>query len=496
MKIYFLNPPFHPHFSRSERSPQVAKSRTLYYPVWLAQAAAIVEQAGAEIALLDAIADGRSLADCLTWIRDGAPDLVVIETTTASMGRDMESVRTMRAAFPDLQILFVGSHVSALPEETLRQCPELDGVVRGEYETPLVELVAARFQGQGMENVRGLSFRQRKGTAETIRHNPDAELLRDLDDIPAVAPIYKRFLHHRNYFFSPAHFPGVMLMTGRGCPHRCAWCVFNQTLHGRRYRFHSTQRILEEFEYIIAHFPDVKEVWIDDDTFTVHRAHVLEICQGIIDRKLRFQNHPFRWYCNARPPLDGETMLRMRQAGCRLMVTGFESGSPEILKQINKGFTVEAAETFMANARRAGLLVHGCFVVGNPGETPQSMEQTLAFAKRLLPDSAQFYFVHPYPGTDYYRWAQENHLLTETDFDRWLDPQGQHRCVITLPQVTADQLTAFCNRAYKEYHFSGPYLRMKLKQLITQPSEGFRSLHSAFHFLRDSWLRRPHASHP
>jgi anaerobic magnesium-protoporphyrin IX monomethyl ester cyclase len=485
MKFFFLNPPFHLYFSRSERSPQVAKSRTLYYPVWLAQAAAIVEKAGAEISLLDAIADQKTLDECISWLGDGAPDVLVVETSTASVTHDIKTIQTVRAAFPKLLILFVGAHVSSVPDETLHQCPELNAVVRGEYEPPLVELVSVLAQNKGLDKVRGLSYRKHSGEKQTIVHNEDADLLEDLDMIPPVTPIYKRFLNHRNYFFSPAHFPGVMLMTGRGCPHRCSWCVFNQTMHGRRSRFHSTQRILEEFEYIIEHFPDVKEVWIDDDTFTVNRPHVREICQEIIDRKLRFQNHPFRWYCNARPPLDVELMHKMKQAGCRLMVTGFESGDPNILKVINKGFSVEQAETFMSNTRDAGLLVHGCFVVGNPGETEQSMDKTLAFAKRLLPDSAQFYYPHPYPGTDYYRWAQENNILTETKFDRWLDEQGQHRCVISLPDASSEQLTAFCERAYKEYHFSRPYIIMKLKQLFTQPSEGFRSLQAGLNFIKN-----------
>jgi radical SAM superfamily enzyme YgiQ (UPF0313 family) len=176
-------------------------------------------------------------------------------------------------------------------------------------------------------------------------------------------------------------------------------------------------------------------------------------------------------------------MKRMRRAGCRLLVTGFESGDPQILRNMQKGFTVEQAQQFMRDARAAGLLVHGCFVVGNPGETRQTMERTLEFAKALMPDSAQFYFVHPYPGTEYYRWAVEKGYLAARSFDEWLDESGNHRCVIELPGLSSTEIKEFCNRAYRAFHFHPRYLGRKLVQLVSQPEEGVRSLRSGFQFL-------------
>jgi radical SAM superfamily enzyme YgiQ (UPF0313 family) len=474
-----LNPPFHASYSRSERSPQVSKSGTLYFPVWLAQAAAYVEKCGAEIGFLDAIASQKDLKGVLDWLRAGQADCLVMETSTASLSTDLQTASSVKQAFPDLLVVLSGSHVSALPEETMARCEAVDVVVRGEYETPLADLSRALSAGSGLAGVRGIAYREDGRVMMTA----EAPLLEDLDEIPFPSILYKRFLDIRKYYFAAALWPGVMLMTGRGCPNRCMWCLFNQTMHGRRYRFRSPANIVSEFEYIAENFPDVREVWIDDDTFTVNKQHLAEVCELIVRRRLAFRKGPFQWYCNARPPLDPEQMKRMRRAGCRLLVTGFESGDPQILRNMQKGFTVEQAQQFMRDARAAGLLVHGCFVVGNPGETRQTMERTLEFAKALMPDSAQFYFVHPYPGTEYYRWAVEKGYLAARSFDEWLDESGNHRCVIELPGLSSTEIKEFCNRAYRAFHFHPRYLGRKLVQLVSQPEEGVRSLRSGFQFL-------------
>lgn len=480
MKIVFINPPFKPNFSRGERSPQVSLSGTLYYPVWLAQAAAFVEKHGAEIALLDAVADRLTDEECISWIGDCNPRCLVLETSTPSWHRDKLFTDLVRGKFPDLFIVIVGTHVSALPEECLQENRAADAVIRGEYEPPLAKLKQALENGGNLAAVDGLSYRDTKG----IHHNPAAPFLEDLDEIPFVSSIYKRFLNHRNYFFAAANYPGIMLMTGRGCPNRCMWCLFNQTLHGRKYRFRSPGKIIDEFEYIIESYPDLKEIWIDDDTFTANKAHVREVCRLIIQKNLFFKHHPFRWYCNARPPLDLDTMRLMKQAGCRLVVTGFESGDSAILRSMHKGFDTGRAIKFMQDARQAGLLVHGCFEVGNPGETVVTMNKTLEFSCKLRPDSAQFYFIHPYPGTEYYAWAKENGYLATDDFALWLHEDGRHRCVLNLPGLSADCLEDFCNRAYKKYHFSLPYLLMKTKQLAFHPAEGLRSIRSGISFVK------------
>ncbi len=478
MKVFFLNPPFKPFFSRSERSPQVAKSRTLYFPVWLAQSAAYIEKNGHTIDFADAVAQDLSPGQCLERIQRFGPGLVIMETSTASIMSDLGVVKKLKERLPAIKTALCGTHVSALPEWTLKACPELDHVIMGEYETATLSLIQAMEKGQA-ESAQGTACH----TGGRIRVNPGAGVIQNLDDIPFASAIYKRFLNHKDYFFAAADYPGIMLMTGRGCPNQCVWCLFNQTLHGRRYRFRSPEKIIAEFEYIIQNFPDVKEIWIDDDTFTANRKHLHKVCELIIERKLKFKTGPFKWYCNARPPVSLESLKLMKKAGCRLIVVGFESGSEAILTRMKKGYTLDKGIALMQHTKKAGILVHGCFMVGNDGETKETMEQTLAHAKKLLPDSAQFYFVHPYPGTRYYAWAAQKGVLASDNFNDWLKPNGQHRCVINLPGLGAEQLEDFCNRAYKRYHFCAPYLFMKLKQLFTHPAEGIRSLRSALNFI-------------
>jgi len=154
-----------------------------------------------------------------------------------------------------------------------------------------------------------------------------------------------------------------------------------------------------------------------------------------------------------------------------------------MLRDMSKGYRVDQAEKFVTNTKKAGILIHGCFMVGNKGETKETMKNTLKYAKQLMPDSAQFYFVHPYPGTEYYDWAKENGYLNTSDFSQWLNEDGTHKCVLELPEVSSKELTDFCNTAYKEYHFNTNYLMMKLRQLFVEPQEGIRSLKSGMQYV-------------
>lgn len=480
MRVFFLNPPFHSGFSRSERSPQVSKSGTLYFPVWLAQAAAFIESNGHDISFIDAVASNKNMDDILIWIKNGTPDLMVVEVSTPSITNDLKIVESIKTSYPNLILVLAGTHPTACSVDLLNKNWFIDFIIIGEYELPLKSLCETLNRKLSLQDVKGIAYRDKSGLIKMTDKSP---LINDLDSIPFTSTIYNRFLDYKNYYFAAAQWPGIMLMTGRGCPNRCIWCLFNQTLHGRKYRFRSPESIVNELEYCIETFSDLREIWFDDDTFTANKEHVHQVCNFIIDKKLKFQKHPFNWYCNARPPLDFSTMQLMKKAGCRLIVTGFESGDPGILLNMHKGFTVEQSFTFMNNARKAGLLVHGCFVVGNQGESIDTMNATLSYAKKLRPDSAQFYFIHPYPGTEYFQWAQQNSYLITENYDEWLDSDGKHKCVISLPGLSAEQMTSFCEFAYRSFHFNPKYVFYKLIQLFTKPSEGFRSLRAGFNYL-------------
>lgn len=203
--------------------------------------------------------------------------------------------------------------------------------------------------------------------------------------------------------FLPAAFPSIQMFTGRGCPARCNFCVYPQTLHGHKYRLRTPENVIGEIEYILENFPEVKEIVFEDDTFTINKSRVTEICNLLIQKGI---HKKIRWLCNARVNLDYDTMVLMKKAGCHLIIPGIESVNQTILNNIRKGTTVEQIENYIANARKAGLMVHACYMVGNNGETRETMEQTLAAAMRFKTDTAQFFPLIPYPGTEAYEWAR------------------------------------------------------------------------------------------
>jgi radical SAM superfamily enzyme YgiQ (UPF0313 family) len=285
-------------------------------------------------------------------------------------------------------------------------------------------------------------------------------------------------LNVRDYYFAAARYPMVMTMTGRGCPNRCGFCVYPQTFHGRRYRFRSPENVADEFAWVVRHLPRVREIGIEDDTFTADRARSREICEALLRRRIRIP-----WYCNVRPDVDLETLRLMKRAGCRLVTVGFESGDPTVLGAMNKGVAPETSLRFAADARRAGLLVHGCLVLGYPGETRESIRESLRFARALRCDSMQFYPLFAYPGTEAYALAKAAGLLETEDYRRWVTAEGYHDCVIHLPGGTSRELAAICDQAYRNYHLRPGYIGRKFLQGLAHPEEGIRTLRSGRKYL-------------
>jgi len=474
MRIALVNPPFLPRFSRAQRSPGVIKSNVLYYPYWLAHAAALLAQNDFEVLLYDAPAEGADLVATLDRLSTFAPDLLLAETSTPSIAADVAFAAAAKQRRPGMQVYLTGPHVSALPEETLAGST-LDGALLGEYDRTALEL-AVGLAGDGeLAAVDGLAL---SGGGE-IRRTAPRRPLENLDDLPWIAPIYRRFLPLRAYRFSLAHHPMVMLIGGRGCPNNCFFCLYPQVMHGRRYRARSPEHLVGELAYIARELPEVREVVFEDDTFTADEPRAVAVAELKMARGVKL---PF--FATLRANTEPATIRALVRAGLRSCAVGFESAAEEALASMRKGISLDLARRFMAEARRAGLLVHGCFMVGFPGETPATMEQTLRYAVELEPDSAQFYPVFPYPGTEAYRWAAENGYLRTRDFRQWLTPAGHHAAVIDLPGLSHREQWAFCERAYRRFHFRPRYLWRKLRQAVRHPSEGRRSLQGLWAYLR------------
>ncbi|MBM4055033.1 MAG: radical SAM protein [Planctomycetes bacterium] len=475
MKVLLINPPYLKKFSRPQRSPAVTKSGTLYFPMWLAYATGVLEQKGFEVDLIDAPADNFSIENIIEKTGTFQPNLIVLDTSTPSIDNDITVARKLKETCPGAFIILVGTHVSALPEEVLNKDTCIDAIARNEYDYTLPDLAKTLSEKGDLKNVQGISYRN----GSKIIHNPGRPYIENLDELPFVSTVYKKFLRIENYFNPNALYPMVTITTSRGCPFPCTFCVYPQTLMGRGFRQRSIENVVEEMEYITKNFPQAKAIFFEDDTLTVNKKRCKELAEGILKKKVNIS-----WTANARVGLDYETMQTMRIAGCRSLCVGFESGSQQVLDNMKKKLSLSEMESFMANAKKAGMLIHGCFMAGLPGETKKTLQETLQLAKRLNPDTVQFYPVMVYPGTEAYTWYKEKRLITTDNFSEWLTPEGLHNTVISTEELSSYDLVKFCDDARRSFYLRPGYLLYKLKQMIVHPGEIKRTLKSAKTFFK------------
>jgi len=470
VRILLLNPPFHRKFSRPQRSPAVTKSGTLYFPMWLAYAAGLLGENGFDIDFIDAPADGYTIEDVVERVKRFQPSLIVSDTSTPSIYNDVAVAVQLKEICPSSFVTLVGTHVSALPEETLNINNKIDAVAQYEYDYTLLDIAKTLSVKGDLQKIPGLCFRENG----RIHHNPRRSYLENLDELPFVSKVYKKFLKIENYFNPNALYPMVTITTSRGCPFPCTFCVYPQTLMGRGFRARSAENVVAEMEYIVENFPQAKAIFFEDDTMTVNKNRCKELSELILKKKIKIS-----WTANARVGLDYETMRIMKEAGCRSFCVGFESGSQKILDNMKKKSKLEEMELFMKNAKKAGVLIHGCFMAGLPGETKETLQETLELSKRLNPDTVQFYPVMVYPGTEAFAWYKEKGLIQTSDFSQWLTQEGLHNTVVSTEELSSADLVKFCDAARRSFYLRPSYLLYKLVQMILHPKEIKRTLKSA-----------------
>jgi anaerobic magnesium-protoporphyrin IX monomethyl ester cyclase len=470
MKILMLNAPYYPKFSRSQRSPAVIKSGVMYYPIWLSYATGVLEQDGFTVRLVDAPADGHDLKYVLDFCEDFRPNLIVIDTSTPSINSDIRVAEAIRSKCKDLFVLLVGPHVTALPDESLRESKLINAVARGEYDYTVRDLARALEGGADLRTVLGLTYQDKNGEIIT---NPDRPLIQDLDSLPFVSEVYKRHLKVENYFYSITQYPEVAIITGRGCPYHCTYCVWPQTITGHGYRKRSIENVADEFEFIARDLPQVKEIFLEDDTLTVDQRRSIALSKELIRRgnKLSFT-------ANSRADISYETLNQLHLAGLRLVCVGFESGDQHVLDNIKKKITIDQFYQFRDAARSANVLVHGCFMAGNPGDTLISLRKTLELAKSLNPDTAQFLPIMIYPGTEAFNWAQNNGYMLTEDYDQWLTQDGLHRSIVDRPGLTAEEIVNWCHVSRRSFYLRPRFIFGKFLEIISHPKE-FRRIFKA-----------------
>jgi len=478
MRVLFLNPPFHPRFSREQRSPAVTKSGTLYYPKWLAHAAGVAIKNGHDVDLIDAPASGYSVQAVIDRIGSKNIEAVVCDTSTPSILNDISVINSLVSAKPSLHVMMVGRHVSSLPKETLAMSASLEAVAIREYEYTVRDWLDAKACGADLSGVDGLVWR-RAATGEIVS-NKVREAIKNLDELPFVSEVYKRFLHTPDYFYGHSLWPLVVFDSSRGCPYHCSFCVYPQAFSGHTMRYRSVANVADEFDFVSREMPEIKTVMLEDDTFIISKPRTMELANELIRRGNRL---PFDANCRADIGSEGELLSKLHQACARLFCVGFESGDVEVINGMKKNNDDrrdakyhEEAHRFVRRCREAGIMVHGCFMVGNLNETPASMEKTLSFAKKLQPDTAQFFPIMVYPGTTAYEEAKKRDYIQIEDWGAWLTKDGLHNSVVTLPNITHEQLVSFCDRARRSFYLSPSYLFYKMKQSLKDRRELQRNL--------------------
>jgi hopanoid biosynthesis associated radical SAM protein HpnJ len=463
LKTLFLNPPSFENFDggAGSRWPATREIESYWYPVWLAYPTGMLEGAR----LLDAPPHHVSGEQTIQIAKDY--EFLVLFTSTPGFPGDIRLAKAIKASNPNIKIAFVGPHVSVLPEQTLRDCPEIDFVGRKEFDYAVTDYA----KGKPLDQIPGVSF-LKDGKAV---HNPDAPQIQDLDSLPHVTEVYKRDLDVRRYNVPFLLHPFVSLYTTRGCPAQCTFCLWPQTLSGHPWRKRSTDDVVREMARAKEIWPEVKEFFFDDDTFNIQKARTIELCAKLKPLGLT-------WSCTSRVTTDYETLKAMKEAGCRLLIVGFESGDPQILKNIKKGATVERARQFTKDCHKLGLVIHGDFILGLPGETHQTINNTIAFAKELDVETIQVSVAHAYPGTELYDFAVKNGFMVVES--KMVDEGGHQLAHIQYPGLPADDILAAVHRFYDEYYFRPKAVFRILKKAVFDGSERRRLYKEAKTFLK------------
>ena len=476
--VLFVNPPFFERFSRESRSPAVAKSGTLYYPKWLCYAAGLAIKNDIPTYVLDCPADGYDTQYVLDFIENKMVTHVVIDTSTPSINNDINFLKTLKSKFPNIFACFVGRHVSVLPSQSFELTDGLlDGVAFKEYEFTVLEWINSTYEGnKDLSEIEGLVWKQ----GNEIIKNKERPSLKDLDELPFVTEVYKRFLNVKNYYYGHSIYPLVVFDTSRGCPFHCSFCVYPQTFSGHIMRYRSVNNVADEFDFIAKELPEIKSIMLEDDTFIINKKRTLELAEELVKRGNRI---PYDSNCRADLIADDNFYKTLRKSGARLFCVGFESGDVNVIKHIAKNNNpkndsgyIDNAEKFVRQCNKNGIMVHGCFMVGNLNETKESMKKTLDFAIKVMPDTAQFFPIMVYPGTSAYEEAKQKGLLIDEDYSKWLTDDGLHNSRVNLPNVTYKELVEFCDFARRKFYLNIKYLLKKLIQSLKSFDEFQRNL--------------------
>jgi len=469
MRTLFLQAPSFDDFDGGAGSRYQARReiRSFWYPTWLAQPAALVE--GSK--LVDAPPHGLTLVDVLGMTRDF--DLAILHTSAPSFASDVRTIEAMKEVHPALKAGMIGAKVAVDPQASLAASNAIDFVAGNEFDFALREVA----EGRDLATIDGLSHRNAAGR---IVHNAPRAMLANMDELPFVTPVYQRDLEIDRYFIGYLKHPYLSLYTGRGCKSRCTFCLWPQTIGGHKYRTRSVGHVVEEIGWAKKAMPQVKEFFFDDDTFTddLPRAEAIARELGKLG---------VTWSCNAKANVPRKTLQVMRDNGLRLLLVGYETGNQQILFNIKKGMRVEFARRFTKDCHDLGITIHGTFILGLPGETKETIEETIRFATEINPHTIQVSLAAPYPGTFLHRQALENGWLDDAHAEL-VDAHGVQIAPLSYPHLSHTEIFDSVETFYRRFYFRAGKIASIMGEMARSPEMMRRRLREGvefFQFLRE-----------
>jgi hopanoid biosynthesis associated radical SAM protein HpnJ len=465
MRTLFLQAPSFDGFDggAGARYQMTREVRSYWYPTWLAQPAALVE--GSK--LIDAAPHRMKLEEVTPHVRD--KELLVIHTSTPSFASDVKTAEALKSLNPAMKIGMIGAKVAVDAEGSLKASPAIDFVARNEFDFTIKEVA----DGKDFAAIDGLSYRNREGA---IVHNRDRAILHDMDQLPFVTPVYKRDLVIENYYSGYLLHPYLSFYTGRGCKSRCTFCLWPQTVGGHRYRTRSVGHVIDELRWAQKEFPQVKEYFFDDDTLTDDLPRVEQLAREIGKLGLT-------WSCNAKANVPRATLKVMKDNGLRLLLVGYESGNQKILHNIKKGMLVDVARRFTKDCHELGIVIHGTFILGLPGETRETIEETIRFAREINPQTIQVSLAAPYPGTFLYKQALENGWLHDENPELLTD-LGMQVAPLNYPHLAHGEIFDSVETFYKRFYLRSGKIAEIVGDMVRSPAVMRKRLREAVEFFR------------
>ena len=465
MRTLFLQAPSFDGFDGGAGSRYQARREiaSFWYPTWLAQPAALVE--GSK--LIDAPPHKTKLAGIVAQAKNF--DLAVLHTSAPSFASDVKTIVALKAANPALKAGLIGAKVAVDAAGSLKAAPAVDFAARNEFDFTIKDVA----DGMDWKAIRGLSYRDKNGD---IQHTPDRAILENMDALPFVTPVYKRDLDISKYFIGYLRHPYISMYTGRGCKSRCTFCLWPQTVGGHRYRTRSVAHVIEEIAWAKKAFPEVREFFFDDDTFTddLPRAEAIARELGKLG---------ITWSCNAKANVPRASLQIMRDNGLRLLLVGYESGNQQILHNIKKGMLIDVAKRFARDCRELGITIHGTFIMGLPGESRETILETIRFAKEVNPHTIQVSLAAPYPGTFLFNQALKNGWLDDANADL-VDDTGVQIAPLHYPDLSHSEIFDSVETFYRSFYFRTGKIASIVGEMVKSPVMMQRRLREGIEFFR------------